>query len=78
MPKVDGRQVLEEIHNDPSLSSIPVVVLTTSRQEGDIIKSYNLGCNSFISKPVEIDEFIEVIKSLEQYWFQIVILPGAN
>ncbi len=74
MPRISGRQVLEKIHSDPHLSDITVVVLTTSKQEEDIVRSYNLGCKSFIVKPVGLDAFIEVINTIEKYWFQIVIL----
>lgn len=75
MPKIDGRQVLSEIKSDPDLSIIPVIALTTSRQEEDILKSYQHGVNSYITKPVSIDEFIAVIMSLEDYWFRIVRIP---
>ncbi|MCG3125407.1 MAG: Response regulator rcp1 [Phycisphaerae bacterium] len=75
MPRVDGKQVLREMRNHATLRSIPVVVLTTSRQEEDIIRSYNLGCNSFISKPVTIDGFMQTIRQLGTYWFELVRLP---
>jgi len=75
LPRVDGRQVLERVRADSTLRRMAVVVLTTSRQEEDILRSYEVGCNSFITKPVGMDQFIQVIQSLEEYWFQIVVLP---
>jgi len=75
LPRVDGREVLEQIRADSKLRRMAVVVLTTSRQEEDILRSYELGCNSFITKPVDINQFIRVIQALERYWFQIVVLP---
>jgi CheY-like chemotaxis protein len=75
LPRVDGREVLEQIRADSKLRRMAVVVLTTSRQEEDILRSYELGCNSFITKPVDINQFIQVIQALERYWFQIVVLP---
>lgn len=75
LPRIDGRQVLEKIRSDSKLRRMAVVVLTTSRQEEDILRSYELGCNSFITKPVGMEQFIRVIHALEEYWFQIVVLP---
>jgi len=75
LPRVDGREVLERIRGDSKLRRMVVVVLTTSQQEEDILRSYELGCNSFITKPVDINQFIQVIQALERYWFQIVVLP---
>ena len=75
LPRVDGRQVLEEIRADENLRCMVVVVLTTSRQEKDILRSYELGCNSFISKPSMMDQFIRVVQTMGEYWFQIVTLP---
>jgi len=75
LPRVDGREVLERVRADARLRRMAVVVLTTSRQEEDILRSYELGCNSFITKPGAMDQFIELIQSLEEYWFQTVILP---
>ena len=75
MPRVDGREVLQRLRADSKLCRMAVVVLTTSRQEEDILRSYELGCNSFITKPVDMDQFIRVIQALEEYWFQIVVLP---
>ncbi|HEY3275911.1 MAG TPA: response regulator [Syntrophorhabdaceae bacterium] len=78
MPKKDGREALKEIKNDPALMGIPVVVLTTSKDEEDVLRSYNLGANSFITKPVTFDGLVEVVKSLGKYWFEIVELPGIT
>ncbi|MCA9259631.1 MAG: response regulator [Planctomycetales bacterium] len=75
MPKLDGRQVLERIKGDESLKKIPVVILTTSKEEVDVVRSYELGCNSFLNKPVDVQEFVEVLQSLEDYWFKLVVLP---
>jgi len=75
MPRKDGKEALAEIKKDPELRKIPVVVLTTSGAEEDIIKTYDLGVNSFITKPVAFEGFVEVIKTLEKYWFQVVKLP---
>ena len=75
MPKMDGKQLLKEMRDDPRLRRIPVVTLTTSKQENDIIHTYDLGANSYIIKPVNMDQFINAIKVLEDYWFQIVVLP---
>jgi CheY-like chemotaxis protein len=76
MPRKDGRESLKEIKSDPRLRSIPVVVLTTSKAEEDIFRSYDLGVNSFIVKPVSFGGLVEVMKSLAAYWFHIVELPG--
>ncbi|HEX5102825.1 MAG TPA: response regulator [Pirellulaceae bacterium] len=75
MPKLGGREVLAELKRDPSLCRIPVVVLTTSNQETDIVKSYDLGCNSYIQKPVDIEQFMDSVRKLENYWFEVVTLP---
>ena len=75
MPKKDGREVLEEIKNDPDLRNIPVVVLTSSKAEEDIISSYNLGVSGFVSKPVTFDGLVNAIKTLGRYWIEIVELP---
>lgn len=75
LPKKDGREVLEEIKNDPNLKSIPVVVLSGSQAEEDIIRSYELQVNCYISKPVDLEKFAEVIKKIDEFWFEIVILP---
>lgn len=75
MPKKDGREALKEIKADPDLRSIPVVILTTSKEEEDILRSYNLGANSYITKPVTFAGMVDAIKSLGKYWFEIVELP---
>jgi CheY-like chemotaxis protein len=75
MPKKDGREVLAEIKSDPELRQIPVVVLTTSKTEEDIVRSYALGVNSFITKPVTFDGLVEAMTVFTQYWFEIVALP---
>jgi CheY-like chemotaxis protein len=77
MPKKDGRQALKEIKADPSLRHIPIVVLTTSKAEEDILRSYDLGVNSFIIKPVTFDQLVDTMKTLTKYWFEIVELPPA-
>ena len=78
MPRKDGRQVLEEIKREPRFRHIPVVVLTTSKQEEDILKTYQLGCSGFITKPVRFDGLIDIVRSLRQYWIEIVEFPGRN
>jgi CheY-like chemotaxis protein len=75
MPKIDGREALTALKNDPNLRSIPVVILTTSRAEEDVVRSYDLGANSFISKPVTFAGFVEVMRELGRYWVVIVELP---
>ena len=75
MPRKDGRTVLKEIKNDPILHRIPVIVLTTSKAEEDIIKTYNLGVNSFICKPVSFDKLVDIVKTIGHYWIEIVALP---
>lgn len=75
MPKVDGREALEALKSDPKLRSIPVVILTTSRAEEDVVRSYDLGANSFISKPVTFAGLVEVMRELGRYWVVIVELP---
>lgn len=78
MPRKDGREALKEIKADPKLSDIPVVIFTTSKAEEDIYRSYQLGSNSFITKPVTFDNLIKVMETLGTYWFEIVELPKAN
>ena len=75
MPKMDGREVLEKIKQDNQLKRIPVVVLTTSQADEDILKSYDLNANCYISKPVDLDQFMEVIKSIKNFWLTIVKYP---
>ena len=75
MPRKDGRTVLKEIKSDPELRQIPVVVLTTSQADEDIFKSYDLGVNSYIIKPVTFEALVDILQTLEKYWFEIVELP---
>jgi CheY-like chemotaxis protein len=75
MPRKDGREALKEIKSDPRLRHIPVVVLTTSKAEEDIYRTYDLGVNSFITKPVTFDSLVDLMKGLGKYWFEIVSLP---
>src|SRR5580693_3455888 len=75
LPKKDGREVLEEIKESPTLKSIPVVVLTTSASEGDILRSYKLHANCYITKPVDLPGFLKVIRSIDNFWLSVVKLP---
>jgi len=75
MPRKDGREALKEIKSDPSLRRIPVIILTTSEAEQDIIRSYDLGVNAFVTKPVTFDGLATAIQRLGEFWFQIVKLP---
>lgn len=75
MPKKDGREALKEIKSNPDLRDIPVVVLTTSKAEEDIVRSYGFGVNSFISKPVTFEGLVTILRELGKYWFEIVELP---
>jgi two-component system, chemotaxis family, response regulator Rcp1 len=76
LPKLDGREVLAEIKSDDKLKHIPVVIMTTSQEEEDIIKSYQLHANCYVTKPINLDQFIKVIESIEDFWFSLVKLPG--
>jgi CheY-like chemotaxis protein len=76
MPRKDGREALKEIRADPKLRSIPVVVLTTSKAEEDVFRLYDLGANSYITKPVTFESLVEIVKALKRYWFEVVELPG--
>lgn len=78
MPKLDGRAVLSHIKADPELRSIPVVILTTSSREEDVCQSYELGVNSYITKPDRMDGFIKTVHDLEHYWFHLVMLPDSG
>ena len=78
MPKVDGRKALEIVKSDPKLRKIPVVILTTSKAEEDIVRTYNLGANSFITKPVDFEGLVTMMESLKNYWLEIVNLPVEN
>lgn len=77
LPKRDGRQVLEDVKSDPNLRQIPVVILTTSRAEQDIIGAYNLYANCYIQKPVDLNQFLEIVRAIEDFWLTIVALPPA-
>jgi CheY-like chemotaxis protein len=78
MPRKDGRSVLKDLKNDPELRTIPVVVLTTSKADEDVFKSYDLGVNSYIVKPVTFEALVDILQTLEKYWFQIVQLPPSK
>jgi len=75
LPRKDGREVLADIKADPNLKTIPVVVLTTSRAEQDVLHSYELQANCYITKPVDLEQFIHVVKSIEDFWLTVVTLP---
>ena len=75
LPRKSGREVLEEIKADPALRSIPVVILSSSQAEQDILREYDLHANCYVSKPVDLDQFITVVKSIEDFWFTVVKLP---
>ncbi len=75
MPRKDGREVLEDIKSDKELKTIPVIVMTISKAEEDILRSYNLHANAYIVKPIELDQFMNVVRSIEDFWFTIVKLP---
>ncbi len=75
LPRKDGREVLAEIKSDDHLKRIPVVILTTSRAEEDVLKTYNLHANCYISKPIDLNQFMRVVKSIEDFWLSIVVLP---
>ena len=75
LPKKDGREVLREIKEDENLKCIPVVILTTSNAEEDLIETYKMNANCYITKPVDLDQFINVVKSIENFWLSIVKLP---
>ncbi len=77
MPRMNGREALEQIKSDPNLQCIPVIILTTSKTEEDVLRSYGLGANSFITKPVTFDRLVEIVRTLGTYWFNIVQLPGS-
>jgi CheY-like chemotaxis protein len=78
MPKMDGREALREIKADPSLRRIPVVVMTTSKAEEDIYRTYDLGVNSFITKPVTFEGLVTVMRAMGRYWIEIVELPDRG
>jgi CheY-like chemotaxis protein len=78
MPKKDGREALKEIKSDPALRSIPVVVLTTSRADEDVYRTYDLGGNSFVTKPTSFDDLVGIMRTLVKYWFEIAALPAGD
>jgi len=78
LPKKDGREVLKEVKEDCNLKRIPVVILTISKADEDIVKTYDLHANCYISKPVDLDQFVKVVKSIEDFWFTIVVLPNGQ
>lgn len=78
LPKKDGREVLAEIKNDDDLKRIPVVILTSSKAEEDIIKTYNLHANCYITKPIDLEQFLVVVKTIENFWLSIVVLPNIE
>lgn len=78
LPRMDGKQVLAEMKSDPSLRSIPVVVLTTSQDARDVLATYNLFANCYIAKPVDLDQFLTVVRSIEQFWLALVTLPSQR
>jgi CheY-like chemotaxis protein len=78
LPRYDGRQVLEKIKNDPELALIPVVVLTTSSAEEDILRSYKLHANAYVTKPVDLDQFIAAVRQIDEFFVSVVRLPGRN
>jgi len=78
MPRKDGRTVLKEIKQDPDLRTIPVIVLTTSKSDEDVYRSYDLGVNSYIVEPVTFEALVDTLQTLEKYWFEIVELPNQK
>lgn len=78
LPRKSGRELLEEIKSDPDLKAIPVVVLSTSKAEEDIARSYGLHANCYITKPVEFQRFVDVVRSIREFWFQVVTLPPPS
>jgi two-component system response regulator len=78
LPRKDGRHVLAEVKDDPVLRHIPVVVLTSSQAEADIARAYELHANCYVTKPVDLDQFVKIVQSIEQFWFTVVKLPPAH
>jgi two-component system response regulator len=78
LPIMDGREVLEAISKDESLSHLPVIILTTSEDEKDVYKMYQLRCSSYIVKPIDFTQFLRVVKELSEYWFTVVVLPSLG
>lgn len=77
LPKKDGREVLAEIKSDPALKRIPVVVLTTSRAEEDVLRSYDLHANCYVTKPVDLDQFTKIVKQIDEFWIKLVTFPPS-
>lgn len=77
LPKIDGREVLDQVKSSGDLKRIPVVVLTSSEAEQDIVKTYNLHANSYIVKPISLDQFVRVVTAVENFWFSVVTLPDC-
>lgn len=75
LPRKDGREVLADVKNDPNLKNIPVLVITTSKSDEDVLKSYDLHANCYITKPVRLNQFLEMMQCIEQFWFSLVTLP---
>jgi two-component system, chemotaxis family, response regulator Rcp1 len=78
LPKKDGREVLSEIKNDEKLRHIPVVILTTSKAEEDVLRSYELHANCYVAKPVDLEKFIKVVQSIDRFWLTVVTLPATR
>jgi CheY-like chemotaxis protein len=78
LPRKDGREVLSEIKGDPDLRNIPVVVLTTSKAEEDVLRSYELRANCYVTKPVDLEQFMVVVRSIDKFWLTVVTLPPAR
>ncbi len=78
LPRKDGKEVLAEMKGDPTLRSIPVAVLTTSEAEADVLDTYDLGANCFLTKPVDLDQFLKVVQAVEEFWLGMVRLPGQG
>ena len=78
LPKKDGREVLQDIKSDETLKRIPVVVLTTSKAEEDVLRTYNLHANCYVTKPVDLEKFITVVQSIDRFWLTVVTLPNAK
>ena len=78
MPRMDGREVLEQVVQDPKLRNIPIVVLTTSNDEPDVVAAYDLRCSSYIVKPVDFEKFVRVVRGIADYWFTLVVLPSSR
>jgi CheY-like chemotaxis protein len=78
LPRMDGRDVLAEVKSDPALKHIPVVILTTSGDEQDVLRSYNLHANCYITKPIDLQQFMHVIRSIEDFWLTVVKLPSRS